>query len=63
MNKIVNKFSLAADKFIPEMHLKQPGLTCSTCRLFTEKRKRIQKLKQTGDTKYIYSNELDKVCF
>ena len=63
MNKIVNKFSLAADKFIPEMHLKQPGLTCSTCRLFTEKRKRIKKLKQTGDTKYIYSNELDKVCF
>ena len=63
MNKIVNKFSLAADKFIPEMHLKQPGLTCSTCRLFTKKRKRIQKLKQTGDTKYIYSNELDKVCF
>ena len=63
MNKIVNKFSLAADKFIPEMHLKQPGLTYSTCRLFIKIRKRIQKLKQTGDTKCIYSNELDKVCF
>ena len=45
------------------MHLKQPGLTYSTCRLFIKIRKRIQKLKQTGDTKCIYSNELDKVCF
>ena len=28
------------------MHLKQPGLTYSTCRLFTKNRKRIQKLKK-----------------
>ena len=27
MKEIVNKFLLAADKFMPEMHLKQPGLT------------------------------------
>ena len=45
------------------MHLKQPGLTYSTCRLFTKNRKRIQKLKETGDAKYIYRKELDKVCF
>ena len=29
MNKIVNKFLLAADKFMPEMHLRQPGFTYS----------------------------------
>ena len=26
-------------------------------------KKRIQKFKETRDTKYIYKNELDKVCF
>ena len=62
-NEIVNKFLLAGDTFMPEVDLKQPGLTYSTCRLFIKIRKRIQKLKQTGDTKCIYSNELDKVCF
>ena len=63
MNEIVNKFSLAGDKFMPEMHLKQPGFTNSACGPFTENKKRIQKLKKTGDTKYIYNNELDKACF
>ena len=29
MNEIVNKFLLAGDKFMPKMHLKQPGLTYS----------------------------------
>ena len=63
MNEIVNKFSLAGDKFMPEMHLKQPGFTNSACGPFTKNKKRIQKLKKTGDTKYIYNNELDKACF
>ena len=36
MNKIVNKFLLAGDKFMPEIHLKQPGFTCSACGLFTK---------------------------
>ena len=63
MNEIVNKFSLAGDKFMPEMHLKQPGFTYSACGTFTENKERIQKLKETGDTKYIYKNELDKACF
>ena len=36
MNKIVNKFLLAGDKFMPEMHLKQPGFTYSACGPFTK---------------------------
>ena len=63
MNDIINKFLLAGDKFMPEMHLKQPGFTYSVCGLFTKNKKRIQKFKETRDTKYIYRNELDKVCF
>ena len=46
MNEIVNKFLLAGDKFMPEMHLKQPGFTYSACGLFTKTRERIQKLKK-----------------
>ena len=63
MNGIVNKFLLAADTFIPEIHLKQPGLTYSACGSFTKNEERIQKFKETGDTKCIYRNELDKACF
>ena len=63
MNEIVNKFLLAGDKFMPEMHLKQPGFTYSACGPFTKNKERIQKLKETVDTSYIYKNELDKVCF
>ena len=63
MNGIVNKFLLAGDKFIPEMHLKQPGFTYSACGSFTKNEERIQKFKETGDTKCIYRNELDKACF
>ena len=63
INKIVNKFLLAGDKFMPEMHLKQPGVTYSACRPFTKNKERVQKFKETGDTSYIYKNELDKACF
>ena len=63
MNEIVNKPLLAGDKFMPEMHLKQPGFTYSACGPFTKNRERIQKFKETGDTSYIYKNELDKACF
>ena len=63
MNEIVNKFLLAGDKFMPEMHLKQPGFTYSACGSFTKKKKIIQKFKETEDTKYIYRNEVDKACF
>ena len=63
MNEIVNKFSFADDKFIPEMHLKQPGFTCSTCGPFTKSKERIQKSQEIGDTSYIYKNQLDKACY
>ena len=63
MNAIVNKFLLAGDKFMPEMHLKQPGVTYSACGPFTKNKETIQIFKETGDTSYIYKNELDKACF
>ena len=63
MNEIVNNFLLAGDKFIPEMHLKQPGFTCSACGSFTKNKEKIQKFKETGDTSYIYKNKLDRACF
>ena len=63
MNKVVNKFLLASDKFMPEMHLKQPGFTYNACGPFTKDKERIQKFKETGDTSYVYKNELDKACF
>ena len=63
INQIVNKFLLAGDKCMPEMHIKQPGFTYSACGPFTKNKERIQKFKKTGDTSYIYKNELDKACF
>ena len=63
MNETVNKFLLVGDKFMPEMHLRQPGFTYSACEPFTKNKERIQKFKETGDTSYIYKNELDKACF
>ena len=63
MNDIINNFLLAGDKFMPETHLRQPGFTYSACGPFTKNKKRIQKFKQTGDSTYIYKNELDKACF
>ena len=60
MNAIVNKFLLAGNKFMPEMHLKQPGFTYGACGSFTKNKERIQKFKETEDTKYICKNELDK---
>ena len=46
MNEIVNKSLLAGDKFMPEMHLKQPGFTYSACGPFTKNKERIQNLKK-----------------
>ena len=63
MNDIINKFLLGGDKFMPEMHLKRPGFTYSASGPFTKNKERIQKIKEAGDTKYIYRNELDKACF
>ena len=63
MNDIINKFLLVGDKFMPEMHLRQLGFTHSACGALTKTKERILKLKQTGDSRYVYKNELDKACF
>ena len=46
MNELVNKFLLAGDKFMPEMHLKQPRFTYSACSPFTKNKERIEKFKE-----------------
>ena len=48
---------------MPEMHLKQPGFTYSACSPFTKNKERIEKFMKTGNTDFIYGNELDKACF
>ena len=63
MNETINKFLLVGDKFMPEMHLEQPGFTKSACGPFTKNKERIKKFMQTGITNFIYKNELDKACF
>ena len=63
MNEIVNKFFVADDKFMPQMHLKQPGFTYSVCVPFTKNKERIEKLMQIGNTDFTDRNEDDKACF
>ena len=63
MNEIINKFLLIGDKFMAEMHFKQPGFTYSACGPFTKNKERTEKFMQTGNTNFIYRNELDKACF
>ena len=63
MSNIINKFLSAGDKFMPEMHLRQPRFVYSACGPFTRHKERIKEFKRTGDTRYIYRNELDKACF
>ena len=53
MNEIMNKFLLVGDKFMPEIHLKEPGFTYSACGPFTKKKERIEKFMQTGNTDFI----------
>ena len=63
MNNVINKFLLGGDKFMPQMHLRQSQFVYSACGPFTRHKERIKEFKQTGDTRYIYRNELDKACF
>ena len=63
MNKTINKFLSTKDKFMPELHLKQPGFTYSACGTFTKHRERIQGFRETGNLNHLYRNELDKACF
>ena len=62
MNKIINKFLLTRDKSIPELHLKQQGLTYSACGPFTKHRQRIQRFRKTSNLKYLCRKKLDKAC-
>ena len=63
MNEIVSKFLLVGDKFMLELYLKQPGFTYSACGQFNRNEERIEKFMQTGNTGFIYINELDNACF
>ena len=62
-SNVINKLLLAGDKFMPEIHLRHSQFTYSVCGPFTKNEQRIRKFKETGDTNYIYMNELDKACF
>ena len=63
-NDIINKFLLVGDKFMPELHLYQPGIgKYSACGPFSKHQQRIQKILNTGLLPEIYKNELDKACF
>ena len=48
---------------MPEMHLKQLGFTYSACGPFSKNKERVKKFMQTGNTDYIFENDLDKACF
>ena len=63
MNELPNTFLLAGNKFMPEMHLKQPGFTDSACGPFTKNQETIEKFMQTGITDFSYKDDLDKACF
>ena len=63
MNKIVNNFLLAEDKFMPELPLRQPRFNYRACRLFVKHCERIEKFKETGDLNYIYKSKIDEACF
>ena len=64
MNEIIiSKFLIEVGKFMPEIHLGQPGFTYSACRPFTKNKERIQKFKETRDSRYICQSELDNSCF
>ena len=63
MNNVINKFLLVGDTFMPEMHLRQLQFVYSACGPFTRHKEKIKEFKRTGDTRYIYRNELNKACF
>ena len=54
---------MVADTFIPEMHLKKADFTYSACGLFAKNKERVEKFMTTGNTDFIYKNDLDKACF
>ena len=63
MNNLIDKFLLAGDKIMPEMHLRQPQFVYSACGPFTRHKERIKEFKRIDNTHLLYRIELDKVCF
>ena len=63
MNEIVNELFSAGDKFMPKMHLRQPEFTYNACEPYTKYKESIQELQKSGDSRYVYQNELYKLCF
>ena len=63
MNKIINTFSLITDKFITEIHLRQPGFKYNVCGPLTKNKVRLKKFRETEDSWHIYQSKLDKACF
>ena len=71
MNEIVNQILLAGvnrflqggDKWMPKMHLRQPGFEYSACGPFTKNKERTRNFKETGDSTYNYQNKLYKALF
>ena len=63
--KIIDKFLLTGDKFVPELHLKQPGFTYSAFGPFTKHCERVKKFRETGNLKHLYRNDIvlkDRAC-
>ena len=63
MVEIINKSLLVGYKVMPEMTFRQSRFTYSSCGPFTKNKQKLQKFKETGDSRYIYQNELDKACY
>ena len=59
MNKIVNRFLPAGDKFNPELHVRQPGFTYIACESYLEHCESTEKFRKTDHIKHLYRNELD----
>ena len=62
MNAIKNNFLITGDKFMSEIHLRQPGFMYSVFNPFIKKKERIKNFTETKDSRYIYQNELDGAC-
>ena len=62
MNEMITKLSLVEDKFMSEKDVKQSRFIYSSCGTFTKTKTGIQNFKESGDSKYIYENELNNVC-
>ena len=58
MNEILNSYLTTGVKLMPEMHLRRPGFTYSAGGIFMKNKERIQKIKETGDSQYIYQHDM-----